>query len=106
MISVTDQRTDTRRSEDGSNGTPWWVALIYKYGIWAALACYLIYYLVNIQAATLTRIDTAVTANRIESTAAVSEQKERANRMETYLRLLCSFSAKSAVDRNTCLSVR
>lgn len=102
MPSITDQRTDIRRSEDAPPGTPWWVTLIYKYGIWAAMACYLVYNLSSSQAATLERIDKTTTAHAADSTAA----KERENRMESYLRLLCSFSAKTATDRNTCLSVR
>lgn len=79
-----------------------WVNIIYKYGIPSALALYLVWHMSTTQAAVLDRIDKTTTAHAADATTA----KERENRMETYLRLLCSFTAKSDVDRNTCLSVR
>lgn len=79
-----------------------WVNLIYKYGIPSALALYLVWHMTTTQAAVLDRIDKTTTAH----VAATTESKERENRMESYLRLLCSFAAKSDADRNTCLSVR
>lgn len=79
-----------------------WANIIYKYGIPSALALYLVWHMTTTQAAVLERIDRTTTAH----TAATVDSKERENRMESYLRLLCSFSAKTPADRNTCLSVR
>lgn len=108
MTSITDQRTDIRRTDDQppAPGTPWWVALIYKYGLWAALACFLVYNLVSGQAATITHIDATVSAHERESTASGAARQDWETRMEVYQRLLCVNTAQTDDARRSCLTVR
>lgn len=85
---------------------PWWLKVVYAFGIPAAIALYLVYVVSTTQAATMASIKSTVEQHATANLLSDVEVKAAMIRQEGYLRLLCVNTSKSIGDRNSCLSVR
>jgi hypothetical protein len=86
-----------------------WAQILYKYGVPAVIALYLVYSLENGVKTLLAQIDRTQHQHVSDShrqTDLLKDAKDSSIRTEGYLRLLCVNTAVTNADRAACLSVR
>jgi hypothetical protein len=97
LVAMTNKRTS-----DGDQ--PWWISSVYKVGIPAAIACYLIYFLVQKvdtkqdEIYELLKIHNNVMTQQMEEAKRQGDEVERSNR---FLQQIC-FSVTASSRRQEC----
>lgn len=117
---MTDRRDPADRRDADNQGMPWWVRAIAYVGVPAAIACFLVWFLVvrvdGWQDAADDKLDahmaaTVVLAESVKGIAVAladieREHQESGRRLERYLRQLCVSGATNRDERNQCLAVQ
>ena len=117
---MTDRREPHDRRDTDNSGMPWWVRAIAYVGVPAAIACFLVWFLVarvdGWQRNADTKLDTHIAATVVlaDSVRSITlalteierEHRESSKRLERYLRQLCVSGAKDREERNQCLAVQ
>lgn len=98
----------TRRDDegDGLDTSPWWVKAVVRIGVPSAIACVLVWFLMNSVTSSLAAIRADVQAQKVtmETTAASLTRQESANgELLSYMRMICVNTSKNDSDRSSCL---
>lgn len=83
-----------------------WVSLVYKYGVPAALAVYLVWNMSTSQASAIAAMSKTIETHSAISVLTSDDLKASSIRQEVYLRLLCINTAKTSDAQRSCLTVR
>lgn len=108
-LNVNDPRSGEDRRADVDAGMPWQLKAIMTVGVPSAIALFLVWSLANnfgiAQASTnkmlMDHIAVAPAMMRM-----LEEHKDSDIRLENYLRRICVNAARTAAERESCLSVR
>ncbi len=109
MSILLSEQEDNRRDRRREDNTPWWIGAIYKLGIPAAIALFLIWFVVatvipNIQFIKENLVLHANSSSQVgqdlrDQNIRLSQQNERLMRV---LQQICINSAKNNQERNGC----
>lgn len=99
LLLTDEDEPRNRRREDN---TPWWIGSIIKLGVPAAIALFLIWFIVSTISPSITFIKENLVLHADSATRVGREIHEQNEKLMKVLQQICMNSAKNNQERNGC----